>query len=247
MIWRSGSAAGERPALARALSLAERDAGRRRRADRAPGGAAGPGPRGRHHRAAGRRQVHPGRRHGAALPRAGQRVAVLAVDPSSPVSGGALLGDRFRIGESADDDRSFVRSTATRGSLGGLTAAARQMVRPDGCRRLRPGAGRNRRHRSVRGRCRGTRRFAAGGLPARAGRRDAGDQGRHPGTGRPAGGDQERYAAAAQALPVALAPPIHPVIRSARARCGAKAARRRGPARRPPIHLAVSLPPRLPA
>jgi LAO/AO transport system ATPase len=57
----------------------------------------------------------------------GQRVAVLAVDPSSPVSGGALLGDRFRIGE-CPDDRSFVRSTATRGSLGGLTAAARQMV-----------------------------------------------------------------------------------------------------------------------
>jgi LAO/AO transport system kinase len=59
----------------------------------------------------------------------GQRVAVLAVDPSSPVTGGALLGDRFRIGECADDGRCFVRSTATRGSLGGLTAAARQMVR----------------------------------------------------------------------------------------------------------------------
>jgi LAO/AO transport system ATPase len=58
----------------------------------------------------------------------GRRVAVLAVDPSSPLSGGALLGDRFRIGESAPDDRSFIRSTATRGSLGGLTAAARQMV-----------------------------------------------------------------------------------------------------------------------
>jgi LAO/AO transport system ATPase len=58
----------------------------------------------------------------------GQRVAVLAVDPSSPVTGGALLGDRFRIGECANDDRSFIRSTATRGSLGGLTAAARQMV-----------------------------------------------------------------------------------------------------------------------
>jgi LAO/AO transport system kinase len=62
------------------------------------------------------------------IPRSGARVAVLAVDPSSPVSGGALLGDRFRIGESAPDGRSFIRSTATRGSLGGLTAAARQMV-----------------------------------------------------------------------------------------------------------------------
>jgi hypothetical protein len=58
----------------------------------------------------------------------GRRVAVLAVDPSSPVTGGALLGDRFRIGESAPDERSFIRSTATRGGLGGLTAAARQMV-----------------------------------------------------------------------------------------------------------------------
>jgi LAO/AO transport system kinase len=58
----------------------------------------------------------------------GRSVAVLAVDPSSPVSGGALLGDRFRIGE-APTGRCFIRSTATRGSLGGLTAAARQMVR----------------------------------------------------------------------------------------------------------------------
>jgi putative protein kinase ArgK-like GTPase of G3E family len=58
----------------------------------------------------------------------GKRVAVLAVDPSSPVSGGALLGDRFRIGETGDDNRCFIRSTATRGSLGGLTSAARQMV-----------------------------------------------------------------------------------------------------------------------
>jgi LAO/AO transport system kinase len=65
---------------------------------------------------------------GAAFLQLGQRVAVLAVDPSSPVTGGALLGDRFRIGECADDGRCFVRSTATRGSLGGLTAAARQMV-----------------------------------------------------------------------------------------------------------------------
>jgi len=58
----------------------------------------------------------------------GRSVAVLAVDPSSPVSGGALLGDRFRIGESSAGERSFVRSTATRGRLGGLTAAARPMV-----------------------------------------------------------------------------------------------------------------------
>ncbi len=64
-----------------------------------------------------------------ALIEMGQRVAVLAVDPSSPVTGGALLGDRFRIGETFADDRSFIRSTATRGSLGGLTSAAAQMVK----------------------------------------------------------------------------------------------------------------------
>ncbi len=58
----------------------------------------------------------------------GHSVAVLAVDPSSPVSGGALLGDRFRIGE-AIEGRCFIRSTASRGSLGGLTAAAQPMVR----------------------------------------------------------------------------------------------------------------------
>lgn len=58
----------------------------------------------------------------------GKSVAVLAVDPSSPVSGGALLGDRFRMGDSASDERCFIRSTATRGALGGLTSAASQMV-----------------------------------------------------------------------------------------------------------------------
>ncbi len=58
----------------------------------------------------------------------GKSVAVLAVDPSSPVTGGALLGDRFRIGESAGSERCFIRSTATRGHLGGLTSAADQML-----------------------------------------------------------------------------------------------------------------------
>lgn len=121
-------AAGERPALARALSLAERDA---------ESGAA----------LVARLAKNLGRAHVVGITgppgagkstltgvlvrhflQLGQRVAVLAVDPSSPVTGGALLGDRFRIGECADDGRSFVRSTATRGSLGGLTAAAGQMV-----------------------------------------------------------------------------------------------------------------------
>jgi LAO/AO transport system kinase len=52
----------------------------------------------------------------------GLRVGVLAVDPSSPISGGALLGDRLRMKTSADDDGVFVRSLACRGEFGGLSA-----------------------------------------------------------------------------------------------------------------------------
>ncbi len=69
----------------------------------------------------------------AALVRAyrekGQRVAVLAVDPSSPFSGGALLGDRVRMQDHATDERVFIRSMASRGHLGGLSWATPQAVR----------------------------------------------------------------------------------------------------------------------
>ncbi|WP_417517122.1 methylmalonyl Co-A mutase-associated GTPase MeaB [Minwuia sp.] len=54
----------------------------------------------------------------------GLRVGVLAVDPSSPVSGGAILGDRIRMTRHADDDGVFVRSLASRGHLGGLSRSA---------------------------------------------------------------------------------------------------------------------------
>jgi LAO/AO transport system kinase len=60
---------------------------------------------------------------------AGRRVAVLAVDPTSPFTGGALLGDRVRMQEHATDDQVFIRSMATRGQLGGLAAAAPQAIR----------------------------------------------------------------------------------------------------------------------
>lgn len=53
-----------------------------------------------------------------------QRVAVLAVDPSSPFSGGAILGDRVRMNEHATDNGVFIRSMAARGQLGGLAKAA---------------------------------------------------------------------------------------------------------------------------
>ncbi|MEU3325908.1 methylmalonyl Co-A mutase-associated GTPase MeaB [Streptomyces albus] len=59
----------------------------------------------------------------------GKRVGVLAVDPSSPFSGGALLGDRVRMGEHASDPGVYIRSMATRGHLGGLAWAAPQAVR----------------------------------------------------------------------------------------------------------------------
>lgn len=58
-----------------------------------------------------------------------QRVGVLAVDPSSPFTGGALLGDRVRMQQHALDREVFVRSMATRGALGGLAAAVPQALR----------------------------------------------------------------------------------------------------------------------
>jgi LAO/AO transport system kinase len=59
----------------------------------------------------------------------GLRVGVLAVDPSSPFSGGALLGDRVRMQRHATDGEVFIRSMAARGHLGGLAAAAPQALR----------------------------------------------------------------------------------------------------------------------
>ncbi len=63
------------------------------------------------------------------LRRDGQRVGVLAIDPSSPFSGGAILGDRVRMQGHATDDGVFIRSMATRGHLGGLALAAPEAVR----------------------------------------------------------------------------------------------------------------------
>ncbi len=65
----------------------------------------------------------------SAYRRAGKRVGVLAVDPSSPFSGGALLGDRVRMSDHASDPGVYIRSMATRGHLGGLAWAAPQAIR----------------------------------------------------------------------------------------------------------------------
>ena len=65
----------------------------------------------------------------AAYRQAGRTVGVLAVDPSSPFTGGALLGDRVRMQRHALDDGVYIRSMATRGQLGGLARATPQAVR----------------------------------------------------------------------------------------------------------------------
>jgi LAO/AO transport system kinase len=59
----------------------------------------------------------------------GKTVGVIAVDPTSPFSGGAILGDRIRMQRHAEDPGVFIRSVATRGHLGGLSRSARDMVR----------------------------------------------------------------------------------------------------------------------
>src|SRR5215475_1714898 len=64
-----------------------------------------------------------------ALRAAGQRVGVLAVDPSSPFTGGAILGDRVRMQDHATDPGVYIRSMSSRGHLGGLAAATPQAVR----------------------------------------------------------------------------------------------------------------------
>jgi LAO/AO transport system kinase len=58
----------------------------------------------------------------------GERVAVIAVDPTSPYSGGAILGDRIRMMRWYADDGVFIRSMATRGHLGGVAAATLQVL-----------------------------------------------------------------------------------------------------------------------
>lgn len=66
---------------------------------------------------------------GEALRRGNEKVAVVAVDPSSPLSGGALLGDRVRMQEHGLDTNVYIRSMASRGHLGGLAAAVPDAVR----------------------------------------------------------------------------------------------------------------------
>jgi GTPase len=64
----------------------------------------------------------------AAIRRSGRKVAIVAIDPSSPFSGGSILGDRIRMGELAGDVGVFVRSMASRGSLGGIARGTLEAV-----------------------------------------------------------------------------------------------------------------------
>lgn len=59
----------------------------------------------------------------------GDQVGVIAIDPSSPFSGGAILGDRVRMGGHAADDGVYIRSMAARGQLGGLSVAVPDALR----------------------------------------------------------------------------------------------------------------------
>jgi LAO/AO transport system kinase len=64
----------------------------------------------------------------AEVRKSGRTVAIVAIDPSSPFSGGSILGDRIRMGELAGDPGVFVRSMATRGALGGLAKGTLEVV-----------------------------------------------------------------------------------------------------------------------
>ncbi len=134
---------GDRVALARLLSYVERGGERSRQvahlAYRAPGraytvgltGAPGSGKSTLTDRliAAVRQKGPPAEASEATSGPDGQDVAVLAIDPSSPFTGGAILGDRVRMQDHALDDGVFIRSMATRGHLGGLAVAVPDAVR----------------------------------------------------------------------------------------------------------------------
>lgn len=120
--------AGQRPALARAITVVENERtgfqgllhavlARGLRATRV--GLTGPPGAGKSSLVAGLAGHYRG---------VGDEVGIVAVDPTSPYSGGALLGDRIRMNEFATDPGIFIRSMATRGSLGGLATTTREVI-----------------------------------------------------------------------------------------------------------------------
>ena len=110
-----------------------------------------------------------------------REIAVLSIDPSSPFTHGALLGDRIRLTEHFLDPGVFIRSMANRGALGGLSEAALQaalLMDAAGKDDVLPG---DRRRRPGRGRHHRPRRHHRVGLDARLGRLDPGAEGRRHG------------------------------------------------------------------
>ena len=129
MGWSAGVLAGDRRAVARAISAR---GGRAARAERLSAGIYGATGRAVTVGITGAPGVGKSTLAGAlvgALRADERRVAVLAVDPTSPYTGGALLGDRVRMQEHATDPDVFIRSMATRGHLGGMALAAPEGVR----------------------------------------------------------------------------------------------------------------------
>ena len=82
----------------------------------------------RHHRPTGIRQEHPHRSAHRRTAPTRKTVGIIAIDPSSPFSGGAILGDRVRMQGHSLDDGVFIRSMATRGHLGGLSRSTHDVI-----------------------------------------------------------------------------------------------------------------------
>jgi len=121
--------AGDRAALARLLSLVERGGAQAREVGRIAYPASGGGYTVGLTGAPGAgKSPRPSALIGH-LRSQGEEVAVLAIDPSSPFTGGAILGDRVRMQDHATDPGVFIRSMATRGHLGGLSLATPEAVR----------------------------------------------------------------------------------------------------------------------
>ncbi len=125
----SAARAGDRGALARLLSLVERGGRGAREAGRAAYEQAGRGYTVGITGAPGAGKSTLTSALVAHVRSTGERLAVLAIDPSSPYTGGAILGDRVRMGQHTLDDGVFIRSMASRGHLGGLTLAAPEAIR----------------------------------------------------------------------------------------------------------------------
>jgi len=120
---------GDRRALARLITVVERGGEDARTVGRAAHGLAGSAYTVGITGAPGAGKSTLTNRLVAAIRARHHRTAVLAIDPSSPFTGGAVLGDRVRMGDHSADEGVFIRSMATRGHLGGLSVAAPEAVR----------------------------------------------------------------------------------------------------------------------